>query len=87
MVLAAVGEAEAARFCRQGLGLAGLRHEVEPFEEARQMTMGCRSSFLPRRGRRVSAPSEDEAPEGPVTEEGGEMEVEMQSGAAAETEE
>ena len=51
------------------------------------MTKGYRSSFPPRRGRRVSTPPKDETPEAPATEEGGEMEVEMQSGAAAETEE
>ena len=35
MVLAVVGEATAARLCKQEVRLAGLRHEVEPFEEAR----------------------------------------------------
>ena len=35
VVLAVVGEAAAARLCKQGARLAGLRHEVEPFEEAR----------------------------------------------------
>ena len=35
VVLAVLGEAAAARLCRQGARLAGLRHGVEPFEEAR----------------------------------------------------
>ena len=85
VVLAVVGEAAEARLCRQGIRLAGLRHEVEPFGEARQMAKGWRSPSQPPRGRRASAHPEDETPEGPVTEAGSEMEVEMQSGAAAKT--
>lgn len=33
VVLAVLGEATAARLCRPGVRLAGLRHKVEPFEE------------------------------------------------------
>ena len=38
MVLAVSGEMGAARLCRQGARLAGLRHEAEPFEEVQPDT-------------------------------------------------
>ena len=42
VVLAVVGEAVAARLCKQGVRLAGLSHEAEPFEEARPDAFGRR---------------------------------------------
>ena len=161
--VAVVGVAVAARLCKQGVRLAGLRHEVEPFEEARpdafcsrccawghvapqypaavprcalcgedhqtsdhrcpvegcwakrgqacahvmarcrnfsgphlhhanvcqvkrearRVARGWRPPSPPRRERRASTPHEDETPEGLVTGEEGEMEVEMQPGAKA----
>ena len=51
--------------------------------EARKVAKGWRSPSPPRRERRVSAPPEDKAPESPVTEEEGEMEVKVQPGAEA----
>ena len=56
-------------------------------KEARQLAKGWRSPSSPRRERRAAAPPDDETPEGPVTGEEGEMQVEMQSGAASEKEE
>ena len=42
VVLAVLGEAAATRLYKQGTRLAGLRHEVEPFEEARPGAFGSR---------------------------------------------
>ena len=49
------------------------------------MAKEWRSPSQPRRESRATAPPKDESLEGLVTEEDGEMEVEMQSRAASET--
>ena len=54
-------------------------------KEAHQLAKERKSPSLPRRESRATAPPKGETPEGPVTGEG-EVEVETQSGAAAETE-
>ena len=54
-------------------------------KEARQLAKGWRSPSQPRRESRATAPPKGESLEGLVTEEDGEMEVEMQSRAASET--